>query len=177
MRRLGIWSSVIAVFVTFLIIGIWHGTGINFLILGLLQGIAINYEFFTREQRIRLFSKLPARLVYIGSCLVTYLFICFTLIFFNACSFSDAIHFITNIFVNVNLTYLKVNFLTTFDKFILFFSLVVLAIIEYRQEHGINIFEEVMLWPKWMRLTTYYAIFVLVLYFGSPHKQLIYMQF
>jgi len=48
MRKWGKWASVFAVFITFLVIGVWHGPGWKFIILGLLQGIAINYEFFTK---------------------------------------------------------------------------------------------------------------------------------
>ena len=37
-RKWGIWASTYAVFLTFLVIGIWHGPRWTFVILGLLQG-------------------------------------------------------------------------------------------------------------------------------------------
>jgi D-alanyl-lipoteichoic acid acyltransferase DltB (MBOAT superfamily) len=134
MRKWGNWASVFAVFVTFLVIGIWHGPGWKFIILGLLQGIAINYEFFTKRTRLQIAAKLPAKMVLYASYLFTYLFICLTLIFFNASSVADAWHFLSNMFVNINLTKFNVIFLTTFDKLVSFCSLAFLIVIEYRQE-------------------------------------------
>jgi hypothetical protein len=83
-RKWGVNASVYAVFITWVLFGIWHGAGWNFMALGFIQAIAINYEFFTRKFRYKLFAKLPAFVnIWIGRILV-YLFYCVSLVFFFA---------------------------------------------------------------------------------------------
>jgi alginate O-acetyltransferase complex protein AlgI len=81
-RKLGKYASVLAVFLTFTLFGIWHGAGWNFMVLGFLQASAINYEYFTKRQRIILFSKLPGFLKIWTGRVFTYLFFGCSLTFF-----------------------------------------------------------------------------------------------
>ena len=81
-RKWGVWASVYAVFLTFILFGIWHGAGWNFMVLGLLQALAINYEFFTKKWRTRLYAKAPDFVrIWFGR-IITYLFYCGSLVFF-----------------------------------------------------------------------------------------------
>ena len=48
-----------AVFITWMLFGIWHGGGWNFVFLGILQSVAINYEHFTKKSRAKFFSWFP----------------------------------------------------------------------------------------------------------------------
>ena len=83
-RKWGIYASVYGTFVTFTLFGIWHGAGWNFMLLGLLQVVALNYEFLTRKQRYRFFSRLPQVFrVWLGR-ISTYLFYCVSMVFFFA---------------------------------------------------------------------------------------------
>lgn len=88
-RKWGVYgSTMFAVFITWMLFGIWHGAGWNFMLLGLLQALAINYEYFTRKFRYRLFSRWPRFLkVWFGR-IFTYLFYGASLVFF----FSPDIH-------------------------------------------------------------------------------------
>jgi D-alanyl-lipoteichoic acid acyltransferase DltB (MBOAT superfamily) len=84
LRRIKAHSTTIAVFITWVLFGIWHGAGWNFMILGLIQALAIFYEFKTKKARTHFFSKyLPKQKVILGR-LFTYLFYGFSLIFFFA---------------------------------------------------------------------------------------------
>ena len=79
-----------AVFVTWILFGIWHGAGWNFMILGLLQALAIIYEFFTEKWRISLFSKVPNYFrIWLGR-IFTYLFYCGSLVFFFSSNINSA---------------------------------------------------------------------------------------
>ncbi len=176
-RRWGIWAPVYAVFITFLVIGIWHGPRWNFIILGLLQGLAINYEFLTKRFRLRIGSKLPEKFVLFSSYILVYLFFCFTLVFFNAVKVSDALYFISNMFTNIDYSGLNLIFLTRFDKIAVLFALLFVFIIEFRQEQGRDFFKEIGQWPAWLRKTFYYALCILIIYFGSTFKEFVYMQF
>lgn len=176
-RKWGQWSPVFAVFVTFFVIGIWHGPRWNFIILGILQGLAINYEFFTKRNRLKIGSKIPKKLNLYVSYLLVYIFFCFTLVFFNAAETKDAVYFITNIFKEIDITDFSLIFLSNFDKAIILFSLVLIFFVEFRQEKGKEIFSEIDQFPRWKRWTVYYVLFILIIYFGSASKEFVYMQF
>lgn len=91
LRKLKAHATTIAVFVTWVLFGIWHGAGWNFMILGFVQALAIFYEFKTKKARVHFFSKLsPKKSVFLGR-LFTYLFYGFSLIFFFATDLNDSI--------------------------------------------------------------------------------------
>jgi D-alanyl-lipoteichoic acid acyltransferase DltB (MBOAT superfamily) len=50
-RRYGKKASVFALFLTWVLFGIWHGAGWNFMLLGFLQVLAIYYEFSTKKNK------------------------------------------------------------------------------------------------------------------------------
>lgn len=96
-RRWGVYASVYAVFVTWILFGIWHGAGWNFMLIGLLQALAITYEFFTKKARIAFFSKLPSAInVWFGR-MVTYMFYCLSLVFFFSPDIRSGISFLTKL--------------------------------------------------------------------------------
>jgi alginate O-acetyltransferase complex protein AlgI len=97
-RKWGIFASTYAVFITWMLFGIWHGAGWNFMALGLVQVIAINYEFFTRKTRYKLFSRAPAWVnKWVGRVFV-YLFYCFSLVFFFSPDLSTVYSFLAKLF-------------------------------------------------------------------------------
>ncbi len=59
LRKLKGNATIIAVFLTWILFGIWHGAGWNFMALGFLQALVIYYEFRTKKSRNALFSLLP----------------------------------------------------------------------------------------------------------------------
>lgn len=96
-RRWGIYSSAYAVFLTWILFGIWHGAGWNFMLIGLLQALAINYEFFTKKLRLRLFSNLPSYITVWFGRFITYLFYCLSLVFFFSPDIKVGLHFLANL--------------------------------------------------------------------------------
>jgi alginate O-acetyltransferase complex protein AlgI len=96
-RKWGIYASTYAVFVTWLLFGIWHGAGWNFMILGLLQALAINYEFFTKKWRSDLFSRLSDNMRIWLSRLITYLFYCGSLVFFFSPNINAVFHYFSKL--------------------------------------------------------------------------------
>jgi alginate O-acetyltransferase complex protein AlgI len=84
MRKLKENATAIAVFITWILFGIWHGAGWNFMVLGLLQALAIYYEYRTKKIRNMLFSNIPVSIrPWIGR-FFTYIFYAISLTFFFA---------------------------------------------------------------------------------------------
>lgn len=171
-------ASSYAVFVTFFVVGIWHGANFTFVIVGILQAIAINFEFFTKRRRLAIGAKLPPALNVWISRALTYLFFSFSLIFFNAESTKDAFHFITNLFTDISLQ--KGSLKLHIDREETFFAglaFMVVFIAEYFQESNFNIklwFFEKRIWFKWV---FYILLGFVLMYFSKNQNHFVYMQF
>lgn len=97
-RNWGQWGTLVAVFITFVIAGLWHGAGMTFLFYGALHGAALAYEILTKKQRKKWSKKIPSIIYNNLSTLLTFLYASFTLIFFRAKDFAEVKYFITTIF-------------------------------------------------------------------------------
>jgi len=58
-RGKGVIGILIAAYITFLIIGVWHGAAWNFVAFGLIQGTAISYEVLSKDFRNRVWGYFP----------------------------------------------------------------------------------------------------------------------
>ena len=113
-------AVVIALIITFLVSGLWHGAGWTFVMFGFLHGIAMVYEFLTKKLRKGWSKKIPSLIYNSGSQFITFLFLLVTWIFFRAQNFDVAWMFLHKIFSN-NASY--VVFKTTKDFGTLSFSI------------------------------------------------------
>ena len=177
-RKMGQKAAIIGIFLTFFVIGIWHGANWTFVVLGILQGIAISYEFYTKRKRIQIASKLPAKFVTFTSRLITFVFFCFTLVFFNSQNISDAAYFITHLFSNFELkmtghglVYEKLNFGIALAAFL------VLFIIEYYQEKGVDLVKWFLNRSRIIRWSGYYLLIIMIYYFSSSDSTFVYLKF
>ena len=172
------WAAVYGVFITFLIIGIWHGAGWNFVMLGALQGIAINYEFFTKRQRLQIASRFNPYCIKLFSRLMVFFFFAFTLIFFNASTPSDAFYIISHIFQGISTKIFELDLgLTRIEYIIVFWGILTVLTVDYINEKGILIRKAIRTKPiiKW---GLYYALVLSVLILGKTSgPEFVYFQF
>lgn len=178
-RRWGKWASVYGVFMTFLVIGVWHGANWTFVIIGLLQGIAINYEFFTKRTRLRIGSKMPLFLNNTLSRVITYTFAAFSHIFFFSHSLHDSLYFIGNLFNFENMNLIGNNLgLVHREVVIVAIAIVVVFIIQIVEERGTHIVDRMKSAPMWFKWVTYYVVIFLILRYGMfATTNFIYFQF
>jgi len=97
-RDWGKYGVVFALMITFLISGLWHGAGWNFIIFGGLHGLAISYEFLTKKFRKKMLKATPQLLYNNLSVVLTFLFACFSWVFFRSVSTAQAFEIISKIF-------------------------------------------------------------------------------
>lgn len=57
-RTLRTFSNVIAVFITFLICGIWHGAGWNFILWGAMHGFMMSFAMLIQKPRVKILTAL-----------------------------------------------------------------------------------------------------------------------
>jgi len=153
-RRLGGLASIPGVFITFFIVGIWHGANWTFVILGILQGIAILYENYTKRKRLKIASMFHVITVNALSRLIVFLFMSFSMIFFFSKSTSDAWYFITHLFKNISFEYTQFSFIYHKTEFILALCFFILFfIVEMGIEKGKDFsvfFMKQNRWIKWI---------------------------
>lgn len=172
------WAAVYGVFVTFLIIGIWHGSGWNFIILGAMQGVAINYEFFTKRKRLQIANKLNPYWVKFFSRVMVFFFFAFTLVFFNAKSTADASYFITHLFQGLEFRLTGYDMgMTHTDHLIAMIGIMIVLAFDYMNEKGLVI-REVLKNKPVLRWSLYYGLVIVVLMFGKfAASDFVYFQF
>ncbi len=178
-RKWGKMAAVYAVFLTFLVIGLWHGPNWTFVILGILQGIAINYEFFTKRTRKKIGAKIPEFWNKFLSRIITFTFMSFSLIFFFSPNMKKATYFVSHLF-DFKHSKLFGNNLGLDHHNILIFLIAFfsLMLIEALGERGINLSVKISNKPFWLRWSLYYGIvLVIFLYSYFATSNFIYVRF
>lgn len=105
-RDWGQWGVFFALFVSFVVIGIWHGAAWTYVFFGVLQAIALIYETVTRRARKKISKKINLYLYHTISILLTFLFVTFSLIIFQSQTIPDAFKIIGRMFTNSGPLYL-----------------------------------------------------------------------
>lgn len=186
-RRLKTQAATLAVFITWILFGIWHGAGWNFMFLGLLQAMAINFEFFTKRTRQNLFSKIPAFWgKWIGR-LITYLFYGISLVFFfspdleTTLSYFERMKYINSLFLFITTPIIIADKISFFVAFGILIIMLIMEMISCDLKDKYEKFET--LWFssrrkfKFLRFSFYYVELLLIFYFGGLQTAFVYFQF
>jgi len=178
--RWGKWASVYGVFITFLVIGIWHGANWTFVILGILQGIAINYEFFTKKYRIKYGGKLPHWLNTSLSRLITYVFMSISIVLFFSKNIQNAIYYFHSMFNFNKLTFhtLETNFhFSQGDLAITVITTLIILLSEYHDEYKKPFIEFILKKRIYFWASVYILLTALILFKMGHSISFVYEQF
>jgi D-alanyl-lipoteichoic acid acyltransferase DltB (MBOAT superfamily) len=171
-RRFGNTAVIMGIFLTFFIVGIWHGANFTFVILGLLQGIAIVYEFYTKRYRLKFASKFSKSTVNTLSRISVFIFMSFSMIFFFSNSVTDAWYFITHLFNNIQIS--DLDFINNKPGFIfalcLFIIIFIFEILDEKGKKLLSIFLNQHFVVRWAG----YVICMMLIYFMYSGFQMFY---
>jgi D-alanyl-lipoteichoic acid acyltransferase DltB (MBOAT superfamily) len=180
-RKWGIYASMYAVFITWILFGIWHGAGWNYMLLGLLQALAINYEFFTRKWRYKTMNKLPVPIRKWFGRIVTYVFYGISLVFFFSSSLETTFQYFGKVFSGGGISLRNILTHIPLSAIILLAFVMVLEL--FAEDHR-KIYDRVEqfwsgdgLWNKTFRWATYSFILSILFVTGNEIQQFIYVQF
>jgi len=165
-RKYGVWGIVIALNLTFIISGVWHGAALNFLVWGAIQGIALSVEMLTRKQKDAFEEKfnLNAKWWYIMlGCVFTYLLFAFSLSFGgDAETVPEVLHILGRIFTEpLHLPYKDGD--TMLYGFIAFSILFIKDFMEEYYPGRIRLFGNTNITVRWL---SYYFVIFLIFYLG-----------
>jgi alginate O-acetyltransferase complex protein AlgI len=177
-RRFGNVAVTTGIFLTFFIVGIWHGPNLTFVTLGLLQAVAIVYEFYTKKYRLKFASQFKKSKVNTVSRIVVFFYMAFSMVFFFSNNISDAEYFISHIFSNIHFGSAQFNFISNQPQFFFaLFCFLIIFIIEIFNEKGKKILPLFLKQPIWLRWTSYLTCIVLIYLFYSGIQTFYYMRF
>lgn len=89
------WGTPLALMVTFLASGIWHGASWNFIAWGAIHGFYLSVAVLFRQQKRKLHKALgieKSRILAVWQVVITFNMVSFSWIFFRAATFHDALH-------------------------------------------------------------------------------------
>jgi len=177
-RRFGNIAVVTGIFLTFFIVGIWHGANWTFVILGVLQGIAIVYEFYSKRNRLKIAAKFPKSVVNTLSRIIVFLFMNFSMVFFYSSSVSDAWYFISHLFSNIQFSSNEFSFISHKPEFVFaLFCFAVILIMEMYIEKGKDLMSIYLKKPLWIQWIGYLTCMALIYIFRSEIGSFYYMRF
>jgi D-alanyl-lipoteichoic acid acyltransferase DltB (MBOAT superfamily) len=177
-RKMGTRAVIIGIFLTFFVIGIWHGANWTFVVLGILQGLAIIYEFYTKRWRLKMGSKFPPFIVDNFSRILTFIFFSISLVFFNAANIEDAWYYISHLFQPYEFTGKGMNLIINKTHFIIaLVGFAFIMVVEFLQEAGKNLVVYFLDRPRILRWAGYYILIMLIYYYNSDQSTFVYLQF
>ncbi|RNI37500.1 MBOAT family protein [Hanamia caeni] len=178
-RRFGNKAVIFAIFLTFFIVGIWHGANFTFVILGLLQGVAIVYEFRTKRYRLKIASRFSKSTSNTLSRIIVFFFMAFSMVFFFSNSVSDAFYLITHLFQGIHFDRSEFSFIENKPKFSLaIFFFIVILIIQIFNEKGKNLQSKFLNLPIFTRWAGYIICIALIfLMYSGVVNVFYYMRF
>jgi D-alanyl-lipoteichoic acid acyltransferase DltB (MBOAT superfamily) len=177
-RRFGNQAVITGIFLTFFIVGIWHGANLTFVILGILQGVAIVYEFRTKRTRLKIASRFPKKVVNTLSRIIVFLFMAFSMVFFFSNSVGDAWYLISHLFSGIQFDLKEIVFIDNKPAFLFaLFCFLILFIIEILNEKGRNLLSLYLQQPAWIRGAGYLTCGLLIYLFYSGFEPFYYMRF
>lgn len=91
LRAYGKIGVILSLFISFIIIGIWHGANWTFVIFGILQGIFISSELLFSRKKKKFFKGIPKWISTGSRIFITFIIITISLIFFRAPTLKTAL--------------------------------------------------------------------------------------
>jgi alginate O-acetyltransferase complex protein AlgI len=169
----------LTVFVTFVICGLWHGTGWNYLIWGLLFGIFLSFGKISSKIRSKIKRKLKlsrnSKIRILIEIITVFILVNITWIFFRSIDLPTALNIIKKIFNPLGSFYL------IDAQQVFFYSLsgiFILLIIEFYLEFSPEFVKKFQVTYKFASLSFYIILIILILLIGVfDGGQFIYFKF
>lgn len=170
--RVNKWQNVRNVFVIFLLSGFWHGANWTFIFWGLLHALFFIPLLITDKNRNNLNIIEENNITTFIKIIFTFTLVTLAWIFFRSLSINAAFEYISNIF-SISLF----SFPEIFPKTVLGYILLFLIIEWLGRKDKFAIEKLGLKWKKPFRISFYYVLTMIILYFYGKEYQFLYFQF
>jgi D-alanyl-lipoteichoic acid acyltransferase DltB (MBOAT superfamily) len=171
LRDQGEVGALCAIWLTFIVSGLWHGTGWTFLIWGALHAAGLSVFALTRKSRKRLKKRVPARVLTFCARVLTFHYVCLGYVFFRAPSLPAAWS---------SLRSLGSGFTVTFEVSrswnALAFYFVLSFVLDALQRRAGSVFW-IFRQRTWLRALVYAAMLLCMTRLFAPSEDFIYAEF
>ncbi len=176
----GTWMKVRNTFIIFIASGFWHGANWTFIVWGLLNALYFLPLLLTKTNRTNLGVIAEGKLIPgfkdFSLMLLTFSLTVFAWIFFRANNIEHAINYISGI-ISPSLFTIPV-FEGTREAWITLALTGIFVSIEWiGREHQYAIEKLGLTWKRPLRYAVYYAIIIVIFWFGGKEQEFIYFQF
>ncbi len=176
-RKYKIWGIVIALMITFIISGIWHGASLAFVTWGVIQGLFLSTEALTNKKKIAFEKKhnLNRKIGYIFiNIIITYVLFATSEVFGRGTDMSVALTVFYKIFTTSGEIFIG----TSSTVIYMFVGILLLFLKDFTDEYYPNNFLLFENKNKIVRILSYSAIIIIILLIGVlDGGQFIYFQF
>ena len=178
LRSYGRWGVYLSLFVTFVVIGVWHGAGWTFACYGLFQAILVVEEAMLGKRREQWYGSLGK---HIGGALMitrTYILFALSLLFFRVAKISDVFYAYQHLFDGFDSSVKELRLGMSDQAWIVFgIATLVMLVVEYANSRHNLIIATERLRPV-LRWTVYFSVLLIILFYGSfGVENFIYIQF
>jgi len=192
-RSYGKIGSHLALFITFVLIGLWHGAAWTFIGLGAIHGIYLVFADVTKSMREKIskktgLSSLPRVRAFV-QIIITFILVSISWIFFRAQNLPDVWHIVINLGPGI-MSLFHVEYVlhsvvtrevlgTTFSFFLLrILAIIFMEIVEYVSRNADSMRSMLLCLPFSARVSAYYVIIIWIFLLGYfDTKSFIYFQF
>lgn len=192
-RHYGVSGSHAALFVTFVLIGFWHGAGWTYIMLGVTHGTYLVFGQATKVWRVALMERLGSarfpRFFKSIQLVITFALVALSLVFFRAQNMDDALHVIGSVIPGL-LGFLDAHILreqvftmaaigiTPAFLILRFLAIAFMEFVERSASRFTTIRQMLLGWAPEYRLAAYYLIALWMFLLGHfDAKSFIYFQF
>ncbi len=170
-------SRLLAVFLVFFVIGLWHGANWTFVVWGMLNGLLLILEVATNGFRKKIIAKLglSKKVVGVLGWIIVMGYLVISLIFFRSPSIEAAWYYLEHMFTITNL---HVNILNNYFELFLSF-LLILGVQAVHYTKGNHRIDELVVHKSTPLRWTIYITYILIIVFFALNRQqtFIYFQF
>ncbi|MDD5570162.1 MAG: MBOAT family protein [Bacteroidales bacterium] len=99
-KKIGV---ILAVLLTFIISGLWHGASWTFVLWGYFHGLALTWDIISQDFRMKISKKINPKVYNFISIFLTFHFVSFSIILFKSADLSVAGQIFSKIFTSFNL--------------------------------------------------------------------------
>jgi alginate O-acetyltransferase complex protein AlgI len=188
-RKAGLY---LALFITFIVIGLWHGAGWTYIFFGAIFGFYIVFGMITKPFRERIaraigLAKFP-KIYAAWQMLVTFGLVCVGLVFFRSTSLHDALYFVSELvrgwgavfhpsFLKNSILHPMLPGLSELHTLLIIAASIVVIVGE-QLNHRYHIIAWLGAHPRALRWAAYYVLILWILAFGHYQaRTFIYFQF
>lgn len=198
-RDWSFWGTPLALVITFLASGLWHGASWNFIVWGGIHGIYLAVSVVSSKSKRKFYKAIgveKSRILSMWQVIVTFHLVCFSWIFFRATTMADAVYIVWNAVVGIpRSVYLLVTnddgswsrqiFLERAPEELIgvLLAISIVVVLGFLQSRSARDYSEfsVLSWfdsfPLWMQGGVYGIFCYLIAFCGANTQSFIYQQF